>query len=49
MTGDETRERLSWEVFGAAARELARLVVNDGFGPTSLLAITRGAWPLVGR
>jgi hypoxanthine phosphoribosyltransferase len=42
MTGDETRERLSWEVFGAAARELARLVVNDGFGPTSLLAITRG-------
>ena len=42
MTGDETRERLSWEAFGSAARELARLVAIDGFAPTSLLAITRG-------
>jgi uncharacterized protein len=42
MTGDETREQLSWESFGVAARELARLVVDDGFEPTSLLAITRG-------
>jgi uncharacterized protein len=42
VTTDETREHLTWEAFGAAARELARLVVSDGFGPTSLLAITRG-------
>ena len=42
MTGDEAREHLTWEAFGAAARELARLVVQDGFGPTALLAITRG-------
>jgi hypoxanthine phosphoribosyltransferase len=42
VTADETREHLSWEAFGAAARELARTVVRDGFQPTSLLAITRG-------
>jgi hypoxanthine phosphoribosyltransferase len=42
VRGDETREHLTWEAFGTAARELARLVVDDGYGPTSLLAITRG-------
>jgi len=42
MTVDEVREHLTWEAFGAAARELARLVVDDDFAPTSLLAITRG-------
>lgn len=42
MTADETREHLTWETFGVAARELAQLVVNDDFAPTSLLAITRG-------
>lgn len=42
MTANERREHLSWEAFGSAARELAQIVVNDGFFPTSLLAITRG-------
>jgi hypoxanthine phosphoribosyltransferase len=42
VTADEEREHLTWEAFGAAARELAGLVVNDNFAPTSLLAITRG-------
>ena len=40
--GREQREHLSWETFGSAARELAQLVVNDGFTPTSVLAVTRG-------
>jgi hypoxanthine phosphoribosyltransferase len=35
-------EPLGWEEFGAAARELAALVVADGFEPTVLLAIARG-------
>jgi hypoxanthine phosphoribosyltransferase len=42
VTVDDVREHLTWEAFGEAARELARLVVNDNFAPTSLLAITRG-------
>jgi uncharacterized protein len=42
VTVDDTREHLTWEAFGVAARELAQLVVNDGFAATSLLAITRG-------
>jgi hypoxanthine phosphoribosyltransferase len=40
--GREQREHLSWEAFGSAARELAQLIVNDRFTPTSVLAVTRG-------
>jgi hypoxanthine phosphoribosyltransferase len=42
------REHLSWEEFGGAARELARLVVRDGYDPTVLLAIARGGLPVGG-
>ena len=41
-------EPLSWEEFGVAARELAALVVADGFEPTVLLAIARGGLPVGG-
>jgi hypoxanthine phosphoribosyltransferase len=36
------REVLTWEGFGVAIRELARLVVDDGFRPDLILSITRG-------
>jgi hypothetical protein len=38
----EERERLSWPEFGAATRELARIVVDDGYEPDVVLAIARG-------
>jgi hypothetical protein len=44
----EAHEQLSWEAFGVAARELAALVVADGFEPTVLLAIARGGLPVGG-
>jgi hypoxanthine phosphoribosyltransferase len=36
------REKLSWELFGTASRELAADVVADGFAPDLILAIARG-------
>jgi hypoxanthine phosphoribosyltransferase len=42
------RERLYWDEFGDAARELARLVIGSGFEPTVLLAIARGGLPVGG-
>ena len=36
------RERLSWAEFGAAARELARQVADDGYEPDLVLSIARG-------
>jgi len=45
---DLAREVLSWEEFGAAARELASAVVADGFRPDVLLAIARGGLPVAG-
>ncbi len=38
----EEREVLTWEIFGAASRELAQMVVDSGFEPDILLSITRG-------
>lgn len=38
----EQRERLDWETYGVAARELAGLVVEDGYRPDIILAIARG-------
>lgn len=36
------REVLTWETFGTAARELAQMVVDDGYQPDIILSITRG-------
>jgi hypoxanthine phosphoribosyltransferase len=38
----ETRENLTWSLFGAAARELAMHVADDGFRPDLILSIARG-------
>ena len=38
----EPRERLSWEAFGRAARELAEQVHEDGYEPDLILSIARG-------
>ena len=48
MASPDERERLTWEEFGDAARELARLVIGSGFEPTVLLAIARGGLPVGG-
>lgn len=39
---DSLREILTWEGFGAAARELAQQVVDSGFRPDLIMSITRG-------
>jgi uncharacterized protein len=44
----QEHERLTWEEFGDASRELASLVLADGFAPTVLLAIARGGLPVGG-
>ena len=36
------RERLSWDQFGEASRELARSILADGFAPEVVVAIARG-------
>jgi hypoxanthine phosphoribosyltransferase len=36
------RERLSWAHFGAATRDLARQVADDGYAPDLILSIARG-------
>ena len=36
------RERLSWEQFGEASRDLARTILRDGFEPEVVVAIARG-------
>ncbi len=36
------RERLSWDQFGEASRELARSILADGFEPEVVVAIARG-------
>jgi len=35
-------ERLSWELFGQASRELAQQVADDGYRPDLILSIARG-------
>lgn len=45
---EASRETLSWEAFGTAARELATLVVDSRYEPTALLAVTRGGLALGG-
>src|SRR5258708_9718324 len=38
------REELSWQAFGDASRELARVIADDGFRPDLILAIARGGF-----
>ncbi|HTX29529.1 MAG TPA: phosphoribosyltransferase, partial [Streptosporangiaceae bacterium] len=38
----DEREDLSWQAFGAAARELAKVIAADGFEPDLILSIARG-------
>ena len=37
-------EELSWTDFGAASRELAQVIADDGFRPDLILAIARGGF-----
>jgi uncharacterized protein len=39
---DDERENLTWQMFGAASRELAVAVAADGFEPDVILSIARG-------
>ena len=36
------RENLTWENYGTAARDLAKIVANDNYQPDIILAIARG-------
>ena len=38
----EEREILTWDVFGAASRDLAQIVADDGYAPEMILSIARG-------
>jgi uncharacterized protein len=38
----DEREDLSWQAFGQASRELARIIAADGFEPDLILSIARG-------
>ncbi len=38
----DERERLSWEMFGVASRDLAQRIHDDGYVPDIILAIARG-------
>jgi uncharacterized protein len=39
---DDERENLSWQAFGEASRELAKVIAADGFEPDLILSIARG-------
>lgn len=38
----DERERLTWQDFGAATRDISRAIVADGFHPEVVVAIARG-------
>jgi hypoxanthine phosphoribosyltransferase len=38
----DERERLSWDDFGVATRDISRAIVADGFQPEVVVAIARG-------
>jgi hypothetical protein len=48
MGAGERREILSWDEFGAAARELAGAIVDGGRRPDVILAVARGGLPVAG-
>jgi uncharacterized protein len=39
---DDERENLTWQGFGDASRELAKVIAADGFAPDLILSIARG-------
>jgi uncharacterized protein len=45
---NDERETLTWEAFGNAARDLARVIAGDGFRPDLILAIARGGLFIAG-
>jgi uncharacterized protein len=45
---DDVRENLSWQRFGDASRELAKVIAADGFDPDLILSIARGGLFLAG-
>jgi hypoxanthine phosphoribosyltransferase len=45
---DHARETLTWETFGDAAQDLARVIADDGFRPDLILAIARGGMFVAG-
>ncbi len=45
---DLERETLTWETFGDASRELARVIAEDEFRPDLILAIARGGLFIAG-
>src|SRR5690606_35883790 len=45
---DDPVETLGWDLFGEAARDLARLVVDDGFRPDVVIAVARGGLTVAG-
>ncbi len=44
----DERERLSWETFGAASRQIAQQVADDDYVPDMILAIARGGLLIAG-
>jgi uncharacterized protein len=44
----DEREDLSWQTFGEASRELAKIIAADGFEPDLILSIARGGLFLAG-
>jgi uncharacterized protein len=45
---DPERETLTWETFGEASQQLARVIADDGFRPDLILAIARGGMFVAG-
>lgn len=48
VLSEPEREILTWDNFGAASRELAQTIVDDGFEPDIVLAVARGGLLLAG-
>jgi len=44
----DEREDLSWQAFGEASRDLAKVIAADGFEPDVILSIARGGLFLAG-
>jgi uncharacterized protein len=45
---EHARETLTWEAFGSAAQDLARVIAADDFRPDIILAIARGGMFVAG-
>jgi uncharacterized protein len=45
---EHVRETLTWETFGSAAQDLARVIAADDFRPDLILAIARGGMFVAG-